>query len=783
MPFILQKQVFAMTDSRKKLKVAIAGSSAVLAMASYTAHAADEFIQEVVVTAQKRQESLQTTPIAISAFSAEILKARGITDFAGVAENTPSVSFSRYPTSSQELIMYMRGQGVSDPAQITSDGSVGIYEDGFYIARPQFITFDLADIERVEVLRGPQGTLYGRNTTGGAVNIISKKPSGVFDMKEDVDFGNRNYFRSMTSVDLPTWNGLSTKFTALVSKKDGYVKNIGPSNDFGVDNQRAGRFALHWEGDSAFQVDYFFETARAEATPIYWNTPSLVGVVPGYDSNAKPNDHTWRPIDLPLSVNKFTQNGLTLTWNINDALTIKSLTGYRTARNDVDTDLAEAFSSPFSGGFITAFAVTDHYKNHQFTQELQAIGELFNHRVKYVAGLYYFDERGTHFENVRINVGAVGATPVYSESDLRDVAAQSKSKAAYAQATWTPPILDDKLSLTVGARYTKDDRSAQRTFIFEIPPGTPAVSDIGASNSQHFSKFNPAATLAYNWSDDVNTYLRVATGYKAGGSSEPIAPGSFGITFGPEKITSYELGLKSYAFDRHVRLNVALFESKFEDMQLFFQSNPANLALGQAINAGKATVRGAELDLLWAPLEDLNLTAAYTYLDSKFDSVIAPAGTTLDPAVNPASPYQVGDNVRDLFALPYAPKNSFNFGANYTFLHLTGSELSFNVNYRWEDRIFMTSPAGPAVPGRYLYSRPPYGLADARITWAFDLKDNSKARVSLWSKNITDKAYRQYTNGLGGSFLPLPGQAAGYVYQTEVWGEPRTFGINLVYEY
>jgi len=335
----------------------------------------------------------------------------------------------------------------------------------------------------------------------------------------------------------------------------------------------------------------------------------------------------------------------------------------------------------------------------------------------------------------------------------------------------------------VGARYTKDDRSASRDFTFEIPPGTVAAAELGATNNQEFSKFNPAATIAYNWNDDINTYLRVATGYKAGGSGEAVAPGRFNQTFGPEKITSYELGLKSYVFDRHVRFNAALFESKFTDMQLFFQSNPANLALGQTINAGKATVRGAELDLLVAPIQDLNVTVSYTYLDPKFDEVIVPAGTTIDPAVNPASPYNVGDNVAQLFVLPYAPKNSVNVGVDYTFLHLTASDLSLHLNYRWQDLVFETSPAGPAVPGRFLYALPSYGVYDGRLTWAFDLQDRGKARVSLWSKNLTDKRYKEYTNGLGNSFLPLPGQPAGFTYQTDVWAQPRTFGINLVYEY
>src|SRR5579871_995568 len=187
-----------------------------------------EGIQEVVVTAERRTENLQTTPIAITALSAEDLNKAGVSDFAGVAKQSTSINFTPYPSSSNTLILYMRGQGVADANQITQDGSVGLYEDGFYIARPQAETFDLADVERVEVLRGPQGTLYGRNTTGGAVNIISKKPTGELDVKAQLDVGQRNYVRALGTLNLPkVAGGLSSKITLLYSNMAGNVENYG----------------------------------------------------------------------------------------------------------------------------------------------------------------------------------------------------------------------------------------------------------------------------------------------------------------------------------------------------------------------------------------------------------------------------------------------------------------------------------------------------------------------------------------------------------------------------
>jgi iron complex outermembrane receptor protein len=270
-------------------------------------------VEEVIVTAQKQEENIQTIPLAVTAFTAEALESRGITDFSGIVNATPSLSTSNYPSSTM-LILYMRGQGVSDPGQITFDGSVGLYVDGFYIARPQGAGFELSDIERVEVLRGPQGTLYGRNTTGGAVNIISKAPSGEFDFKQSLSFGSRNLFRSKTSIDLPAWNGISTKFTILKSSQDGYVKNSGSSHDFGEQAQTAGRFALNWLASSDFTVDYFMEYGETESTSFYYQNETLEGLtILGYPYTkaGKPRSRSYRPIDMQPSDSRIEAHGLT----------------------------------------------------------------------------------------------------------------------------------------------------------------------------------------------------------------------------------------------------------------------------------------------------------------------------------------------------------------------------------------------------------------------------------------------------------------------------------------
>ncbi len=758
-----------------------------------------EGIQEVVVTAQRREENLQTTPIAITALSAEALNKQGVTDFAGVANASSSLNFTPYPSSNNTLILYMRGQGVADANQITQDGSVGLYEDGFYISRPQAETFDLADVERVEILRGPQGTLYGRNTTGGAVNIISKKPTGELDFKVSLDGGNRNYVRALATMNLPkVAGGLSSKVTLLYSNIDGNVHNAG-GEDYNKEEQKGGRLSLRWDTGGIFTADYFFEIGQIDSTPIYYVNNSLVGLIPGYPQANSIPSQTWEPIALPLSIAKFNADGLTLSFRLNDSTTLKSLTGYRGLDSRFSQDYAGSFSNPASAGFIgiTNFAGADIVQSNVFTQELQLVGDI-GKSFDYVAGLYYFDEHANHIEDVSIGIPLFAPGPPlnfpYSEVDHRDVTADAKSKAAYLQGTYK---VNDRLSLTAGGRYTKDDRSASRflqphvTVTLLTPGGplpfpVPSVPDIG-SNSLSFSKFNPAGTINMAWTPDVNTYFRVATGYKAGGSSEAGPPGSFGQTFLPENVTTYELGLKSYWFSHTLRTNVALFHSDFKDMQLQFDVDPNNLAVVQAYNAGTAKVDGAELELLWSPVNDLTLGIDYTYLHTSIDTVTAIAGTIFDPAVNPLSPYKVGDNVAPVFRLPYAPQDILNATADWTMFHTSGGSLELALNYRYQGRQYDTAPTGPAVPGSMeFYSIPGHGLLDGKLRWNFNLADSKKTmNVSLWGKNLTNKTYQAHVIGQG-PIIPVltstgPEPVPGYTYQAIAWAPQIMWGAEFQY--
>ena len=709
-----------------------AAIAAALCAAPAQAQPQNTGIQEVVVTAQKREENLQAIPIAISALSAETLTKMGVVDFTGIASASPSIFFAKYPSASSTLFLFIRGQGNGDPAQITGDGAVGLYEDGIYLSRPQAATFDLADVERVETLRGPQGTLYGRNTTGGAINIITRKPSGEFGFKQDLSFGNRDYFRSLTTVDLPAWNDIATKFSILKSSKDGFVKNSGNSHDYSEESQLAGRFALRWNASENFVADYSFETGDQNSTPAYYQNDSNVGVIPGYSLS---RSHTWRDIDLQESTTRFEGHALTLNWDVADTLTIKSLTGYR--------ELTSSFYMDYADAFGYSFTTDDLIRNYQFSQELQFVGSALDNHIEYAAGLYYFKESGSHYEE------AIGYGGGYVQD--RWVDAESESKAIYAQVTWTPAAFES-LDLTVGGRYTEDDRDASRTLITNVAP-----PEIDARNSQDFKRFNPAFTANYRWNDDISTYAKVATGYRAGGSAESGA--NFAQTYGPEKVTNYELGLKSYWLERRVRANAALFRMDYRDMQIATSPDASNPAITQIVNAGSATIDGLELDLLVEPIDDLRLGLDYAYLDANIDKV----------RVN-------GIDLTRSYVVPFAPLNTYNASIDYTFLHFDKGDLAAFLEYRWQDAAFVSGTSGPAVINGDAYERPSYGLLNGRITLSLDLPRGDHATIALWGKNLTDKKYESHVIGLGDMYN-------GYTSQAYTYGEPRSAGIDISYRY
>jgi iron complex outermembrane recepter protein len=745
--------------ARKHLEVCALGAGLSVAFLPYAVAAPApsqqrvDNIQEVIVTAEKREENQQKIPISLAAFNDEKLEQLGIANIGDIGTKVPNFRTTAFPYSPSTIRLFMRGVG-SNETQITQDPSVGVYVNGIYIARSAGLSMDLADLERVEVLRGPQGTLYGRNATGGAVNLITAKPTGEFSLKQDVSMGSRNFWRSKTQVNLPAVANVSTKIAYLQSETDGLVDNDGAGHDFGEDAKKGLLVALRWTPAETVTIDYTFDRAWLDYSANYYQatagTQATTG--DGYGSLAPNLGFLGGPSDVEVPLERHRvgsaslQNefkggnsdieghSLVAEWDL-DGIVLKSFTGYR--------ELHESNYQDFSANPTFTFFQNDpvNVDQHQFSQEFQAVGDAFDNKLRYVGGIYYFRESGSEFETDRADV-MFTPTPVFGDGLViteRKTSATNSAAAIYGQGTYA---ITDALDLTLGARYTRDKREAEKEDIF-----FPAV----ASDSQTYSQFNPGAIVEYALDEDINLYGKVVTGYKSGGYN--LRAGSvedFERGFGKEKLTSYELGTKTQWLDNRVQLNVAIFRSDYEDIQVDIPvlNNPQ---LTNTFNAGEAEIDGAELELTVVPLEGLVLNATYGYLDADFTKVVDP---------------QTGTDITDIYVLPNAPENTYAFDVEYTLPRFAFGVVTASANYSWQDDLY-TQGNAVVARGATIDS---YGLLGARITLSEIPLGPSTLKASVWGRNLENKEW----------VMDSIGSFRGFIAdRLAAYGEPRTLGVDL----
>lgn len=711
------------------------------------------------------------TANSVTILSTSDLEQRGITAIDGIAAALPAISSTPALNSLSTLSLYMRGEGPAAAGQITLDSPVAIYQDGFYLSRLQADTFDLLDLERVEVLAGPQGAAYGRDSAGGVINLISQAPSGKLCFDEHVDFGNRNSYRVLSSVDLPRWNGLSAKVTGVVSGIDGYVKNLVVNpHDFGEEKQRAARLQLLWDGLDDLRAAYFLERSGLDSTPGYDQDPSvsLGGQIlyfpyTYYADPRGPMGSAYRPLDLFLSTSNHTAQGLTLTWDVLPTLQVQSLTGYRSVTANEQQDYAE-----FLG---YSEASIDFYRQHQFSQELRFSGDLLERQWGYLVGASYLREVGTH--SSAINLYADGLL------ETTDVDARTRSQAVFARLRWQPAFSGRRLEVVAAGRYTKESKDAARFVFSDV---TQVLDD--ARNHLSYNRTNPELSITWHWSDAISTYAKVATAYVAGGALETALPGDFANTLlRPESSTTYELGVRSAWFGNHLHADLAAFDSRRRNVQYIL---PIDIIDAAAFDFQRVTVKGASLDLRYAPLQDLELTASANYLHWSIDRADALAGTIFDPSTSTGSPYHVGENVKDVFALPYTPRYSASLAGDYTFLHLDRRDLAMHLDYVYRDRMFATAGAGPAVPGALFATQPAYGLLNGRLTLSQETDWSHHLKFGLWGRNLLNRKYYQPEVGFGTGvegFNSSNTGLAGYTSRAGAWAEPLTYGLNVTYQY
>lgn len=822
------------------------------------AQASNLALEEVVVTAQKQAERMQDVPISIQAFSAKALENANVTSFMDIRSMVPSVEIKAYPVASEDIQVQMRGIS-SQPMTIFIDVATPIHIDGVYIARGTGMNLTVADLDSMEVLKGPQGTLYGRNAISGAINMKTARPTQDFGFSQNITVGNYGKLVSKTSLNVPITDALAAKIAYVHDEKDGFIKDSnGSGKNWGDRKADAGRLDLRWKASNTVTVDYGYDWAKTryvtsvnqclnqkDSLAPYATTALAYTVDSGICSTERlsslPMPNNANISMAPDSGVENTGHTLTVEWAVSDATTFRSITGYRSLRDNhywgvlpgnltMMGDAAINFPGnvympgfyvgDFSGGVTGPVSTAGLHmgaKLHKvdddyLSQEFVLIGKPSPY-FKYTAGVYYFDEKGTMSETAGqslvanlagggVQVGGVSPMALISTFNGENAKSHNSSWAVFGQFTWTPDILNRKLDITPGIRYTRDKREASVYYgggdvyistpygmpagalnsfgVFSaMPPGllwlpgaTPdrigsAGSPVSGSNT--FSKTTPSLTVQYRIDEDMQTYAKVARGYRAGGfNDQSLNSVNFAKGYGPETLTSTELGFKGEFFNRRLRTNLAVFQSKYTDQQMSVSGS--QLRVYEIMNVGKSTYKGFELDVAASITDALRMGLNFSQVKFNYDKIV-------DQGVDVTQYYH------------YLPsKNTYSVTLDYAFGKIGPGKLNWHLDYAHVDEAYTNTPDLYSITGGAAtllakadpanQTTPAYGIWNTRLSMAgipVGPGSNGDLTVGLWIKNISDKKYPAYVIDYGKYGTPY-GSAS-------TWGEPRTYGIDLTYRY
>ncbi len=737
-------------------------------------------LQEVVVTAQKRAESLQDTPIAITALTGESIEQFARDDVAGLAFATPSLAYSE---AGGEAQLYIRGVG-SNLFTVGADPSVAMNLDGIYLGRANMGLTQFLDVERVEVLRGPQGTLYGRNATGGAINIISRMPTEEFEGYGSLGFGSFDRRELRAALSGPLSERWSARVAVRGLKDDGYTDDIDPagSNQLDDNDLKAVRSVLRWRGDSLSATligDYSeFDNGNTSIRPAdnLGLAQTAGAVVPAdfhTERNNTPSFFEWQTGGITLNVE----------WQLADAIDVTWVSGFRSWDSD--------FLFNTDGTEIEITRTTQVYDTKQYSTELRFNGS--HDWGKWIAGAYYLDEdKFGALGLVRANqtgpAGGAALDPAFvPRSFIIPAQNDGEAFAFFGQVDYA---LADAFTLTAGIRYSeesKDDLNTQCTLLpdtellglFSTRPCGPNIARREASET--WSAWTPKFGVEWRPTTDALLYASYTKGFKSGGFNDfqPSNP-----VYDPEFIKSYEIGAKTEWLDNRLRVNATAFYYDYSDLQVTAFLN----SLTVTTNAADATVQGLELEVEAQPVERLNLSASVTWLDAEYDEFDAVYGTcrlnnylldpvncTTVPVSTPMNP--TGAYTRQIDAsgntLNNAPEWKANASARYGIPLGTG-ELSLFAQIAYQDRVFFNNPANDPNA-----SQDAVTVLDARIGY---VTGSGAIEVGAYGKNLTDEDYFhnivQFTSTSDArNDIFSIGNALGY-------GAPgRTWGVEFTYRF
>ena len=750
---------------------------------------------DIVVTARRSAETLQNVPVAVTALGGDFIERQNISSPADVPQFAPNLTVEQQPSSLSAAAVYIRGIGNQEPSSVSEQG-VGIYLDGVYLARSAGAVFDLIDLERIEVLRGPQGTLFGRNTIGGALQLISKKPASDMGATAKAGFGRFNewYARARLDTGYIIGDVIKASISAQHRNADGYVNNMLTPSSQDPGSLKANSVAVGLEGDFGdvtinYNFDYdsrrgtpaFFQIVAATplAQDYYSQSPSYGGapflVDPVRQGTVQQAGFTDRNGNFRYgSKTRVQGHGLTISYEPIPELTIKSITGYRKFFQDTILNLSGNgvlrgpvvdFTSPT---LVSVQQVTPYTGNNapqkqwQFSQELQALGKVGD--LSYLFGMYYFYEKASEYNAQSLTLvmpvsalTAIGfpqavvdgisalnpglSTVGVNANPVQAFGGTSQSMAVFGQASWKPSALNDKLEVTLGGRFTGDDKTAY--LAGDVNPVQ--------RGRKSFDNVSWLASASYDLARDVMIYGRVSTGYRSGG----INPRASVInTFDPEKATAYEAGIKSQFFNNRLRFNLAGYITDYDDLQVQQFAAGSGGATSLIVNAGKVRLSGFEAELTALPFRGFQIDGSVGYVKTNYKSFLF-----RDPATNQL--LDVADQAKPL----YTPKWSIHMGAEYS--HPIGDAIvRLRGDYSHRTQIWFNALDNTAPFNRELIS-PAQTNVKARLS-AEDIRLGSgKLDVGLWGDNLLNQKRLAYGIDFG---------ALGFAGAT--FNKPVSYGID-----
>jgi iron complex outermembrane receptor protein len=713
---------------------------ALLAAGATGARAAEPVgLEEILVTATKTGETvLQVTPISITAFDAAMLERAAITDVKDLVGLTPGLTVGQNSAWAQ---VYIRGVGTNNVFP-GSDTSSTVHLDGVYLARPMMVFNDFVDAERIEVLRGPQGTLYGRNSAGGTINIVTRSPDNEVRAKASAEYGNFESVRLTGSASGPLIEDrLFAGVAMMTSNRDGYVRNLSDSSDDSrLDDDDTDallvklRFLVADHVDVTLAADWVSkdDTGPQDKPALVDVTGAPIPLPPGFEPTVIADAHT---INSPGEHVRDVENhgvSATISADLRHGLSLKSITAYRAldAFLTTDTDYTE----------VPGVVSTIWEEQNQFSQELQLNGR--TDRLTWVAGAFYFHEEDQLVGDINPQLAGifVFGTPDFHALLTADV--ETDAYAAYAQGSYA---INERLTATAGLRYSYEEKKVHQVSSLDVG-GLMTIPQFDSTDHDDWKAWTPKLGLDYRIDDEIMAYVSVTRGFKSGGFNFSAQQPSFD----PEFLTSYELGLKSEWLNHRLRVNLGAFYYDYSDLQVqSFVLEAGGASQVETTNAADATVKGLELEFTARPIEELDLSVGIAYLDAAYDRYDC-ASRAADP---PGTCRDVSGN-----SLNNSPTWQVGLAGQWTRNIGDWGAVFVRAEFQWTDEQYFTAI------NDVMMSQGSYELVNARA--GLNFLDTGWS-VVLYGRNLGDTTYYN----AAADFSPFG--------VTRTLNPPRTFGIQV----